>query len=513
MNGVSSTIRRCDSVLRRRPCTAAEDASLQRAVGWCAYPLFSCLLCVLLSWAAIGALAQAQPTGSAAASTLGQPERSNVPTVNSTHDRTGRSSDEPSASAEGTTPDSTRAQTWRAMRHRKAETMESPSPSLVQQTISFFERNRSRVLPDRLVLDIPNADLYGIQPVLGGLPGESGATGGLFYEIPFSVPQERYAHVQALASLRGYWGAEAIGGWHRGRWHGFGFARYTNRAAESFYGTGPTSNVDRRSFYRLNEGIGGALVGYAPARNVFAGSYLAYRTDRLGPARYADGPSVANLEGQPAPVGYSADVDYAIAGVFAELDSRDASYDRHYGRRFAPTSATLRGISLDASSGYYLAASVTHHQDLVQRDFSYARVTIDAQQYVALKHGMQRGLAFRQYISLSDSPSEQQVPFHRMPSIGGPTSLRGFTGGRFRDRNAVLATAEMRCRIWHRLDMALFTDAGQVFNRFDEVALNDVNVGYGIGFRFRSSQGVIARFEVARSVEGISTYLKFGSIL
>ena len=487
----------------------SEGASPRRSGHPCAGCILSCVLCALLSWAAVGTLAWAQSSGETRPVYSSDAPRDSV---SNSASKVG-SSDEPTVYADSDTPDSTRAETWRAMRHRKAASMETPSPSLVQQTIAFFERNRSRVLPDRLVLDIPNADLYGIQPVLGGLPGEAGATGGLFYEIPFAVPKERYAHVQALASLRRYWGAEAIGGWHSGRWHGFGFARYTHHAAESFYGTGPTSDLDRRAYYRLNEGIGGALIGYAPDRRIFTGSYLAYRTDRVGPARYADGPSVTNIEGQPTPVGYTADVDYAIGGVFAEFDSRDASYDRHYGQRFAPTSATLRGISLDASSGYYLAASVTHHQDLVQRDFSYARVTVDAQQYVKLKHGMQRGLAFRQYVSLSDSPSRQRVPFHRMPSIGGSTSLRGFTGGRFRDRNAVLATAEMRCRIWHRLDMALFTDAGQVFNRFDEVGIDDLNVGYGVGFRFRSSQGVIARFEVARSVEGISTYLKFGSIL
>jgi hypothetical protein len=483
--------------------------------GMCVRGFVSCCLCVLLIWVAFGAGARAQARGhteswvgtSAVGTSTGE---SNARFAAS---GAGSSSGDPAAVGGRILSDSTRAQKWRAMRYEKAQSMESPSPSIVQRTVAFFERNRSRVLPDRLVLDIPNADLFGIQPVLGGLPGEAGATGGLFYEIPFSVPEERYAHVQALASLKRYWGAEAIGGWNRGRWHGFGFARYTSRAAESFYGIGPTSDLDRRSYYRLNQGIGGALIGYAPARQLFTGSYLAYRTDRVGPGRHVHGPSVTNIDERPAPIGYSADVDDAIAGIFAEFDSRDVSYDRHYGQRFAPTSATLRGISLDASSGYYLAASLTHHQDVVKRDYSYARLTVDAQQYVALKHGMQRGFAFRQYVSLSDSPARQRVPFYRMPTLGGSTSLRGFTGGRFRDRNAVLATAEMRCRIWHRLDMALFTDAGQVFNRFDDIALQEMMVGYGVGFRFRSSQGVIARFEVARSVEGISTYLKFGSVL
>jgi outer membrane translocation and assembly module TamA len=61
--------------------------------------------------------------------------------------------------------------------------------------------------------------------------------------------------------------------------------------------------------------------------------------------------------------------------------------------------------------------------------------------------------------------------------------------------------------------MALFADAGQVFSEVNDVSVQDMKIGYGVGFRFRSSQGVVARFEIARSVEGFSTYLKFGSIL
>ena len=423
------------------------------------------------------------------------------------------SGERPDADQRPAAVDSSRAQTWRSMRQAKAQTMEPFTPSLVGRTVAFLERNRSRVLPDRLVLDVPTLDLYGVQPVLGGLSGEAGATAGLFYEVPFRSTRGLYAHTQALASARRYWGVEAIGGLHRGRWHGYGFARFTHRAAESFYGIGPDTDLDRRSFYRLNEGLGGVLAGYSATNSLFVGGYAAYRTDRTGKARYADGPSVSNTFEASPPVGYFADVDHVITGVFAELDARDATYDREYGRRFAPTSPGLRGISLDATRGYYLAASLTHHQDVVDRDFSYARATLDAQQYIPLKHGMQRGLAFRQYLSVSESPARQQVPFHRMPSIGGARSLRGFTGGRFRARNVFLATAEMRSHIWHRLDMALFTDAGQVFNRFGEAHIEDLMVGYGIGFRFRSQQGVVARFEVARSVEGFSTYLKFGSIL
>lgn len=409
--------------------------------------------------------------------------------------------------------DSTRTARWRALRQKKALTMEPPDATLAERFVAFLERNRSLVLPDRLVLDIPNTNLYGVQPVLGGLSGEAGASGGLYYDLPFFSGPNRHAHAQVLGSIRRYWGTELIGGIEHKRWVGYGFARYTHRASESFYGIGANTEVDNRSFYRLDEGIVGGLAGYALNERLLVGGHLSYRRDRVGPGLHASEPSVGNAFSPSPPPGVRADADYAIGGVFAEFDARDDSYNRTYGRRFAPTEERLRGISLDATSGYYLAASLTHHQDIVDRRHSYARLTLDAQQYVTLEHGMQRGLAFRQFVSLSESPDQQSIPFYRMQSIGGPASLRGFTGGRFRDRNVVLTTAEMRCHIWHRLDMALFADAGQVFSEVNDVSVQDMKIGYGVGFRFRSSQGVVARFEIARSVEGFSTYLKFGSIL
>lgn len=409
--------------------------------------------------------------------------------------------------------DSTRAARWRALREKKARTMEPPKPSLAARVISFFERNRSLVLSDRLVLDIPNTELFGIQPVLGGLQGEAGLTAGLYYPLPVLNGPGRHSHVQVLGSLRRYWGTELIGGLEHGPWIGYGFARYSHRASESFYGIGPNTEVENRSLYQYDQGIVGGLAGYSIGDRMLVGGHLSYSVDQVGPGLDDSAPDVSTAFWEAPPPGVRMATDYGIGGIFAEYDSRNASFNRTYGRRFAPTEARLRGISLDATDGYYMSASLTHHQDLSMREYSYSRLTLDAQQYFTLEHGMQRGLAFRQFLSITESPNGQTIPFYRMQSIGGSTSLRGFTGGRFRDRNVMLSTAEVRCRIWHRLDMALFTDVGQVFSRTEEIRLQDMKVGYGVGFRFRSSQGVVARFEIARSVEGFSTYLKFGSIL
>ena len=57
---------------------------------------------------------------------------------------------------------------------------------------------------------------------------------------------------------------------------------------------------------------------------------------------------------------------------------------------------------------------------------------------------------------------DQQIPFFMLPSVGGGSSLRGFSSWRFRDRNSLVLQAEWRIMVNRFLDMAFFYDAGKV---------------------------------------------------
>lgn len=436
-----------------------------------------------------------------------------------THDRatvpaSGQPASGQPASARPAAADETpsRAELWRQKRYRKARNMEPPELSLAERVIGFVERNRSKVLPDRLVLDVPSVHFYGVKPVLGGISG-GGASGGVFYEPTFVDGSRNYLHAQAVASLRRYWSTEVIGGLERGPWVGYGYARYRHRPEERFFGVGPSTDADDPAYYRLDEGLTGLLVGRELSDRVLVGGHSSYRFDRVGSGRAAGEPSILEAFSRTEAIGVEADASYWMTGAFIEFDSRDHDRDLTYGRRFSPTENAAGGISLEATRGMYVSASIAHHADVTDDQYSYTRLNVDAQQFVPLPHGMQRGLAFRQFLSVTHSGESQTLPVHRMETIGGSRTLRGFTSGRFRDWNVAVTTAEMRCRVWHRLDMALFADVAQVFRHTSEISFEDLDVGYGVGFRFRSSDGVVARFEVARSVEGFSTYLKFGSIL
>jgi hypothetical protein len=103
----------------------------------------------------------------------------------------------------------------------------------------------------------------------------------------------------------------------------------------------------------------------------------------------------------------------------------------------------------------------------------------------------------------SVSSGADDVPYFLLPALGGGSTLRGYSTGRFRDRHAMLFTAEWRW-IPNRLgmDMALFADAGHVAPRFGDLDVGDLKTDYGVGVRFHSPAVTILRMELARGDEG-----------
>jgi hypothetical protein len=106
----------------------------------------------------------------------------------------------------------------------------------------------------------------------------------------------------------------------------------------------------------------------------------------------------------------------------------------------------------------------------------------------------------------SVASGEDDVPYFLLPSLGGGSTLRGYSTARFRDRHAMLLTAEWRW-IPNRLglDMALFADAGKVAPRFGDLDFSDLKTDYGIGIRFHAPAVTILRVELARGDEGWRT--------
>ncbi|PSQ98339.1 MAG: hypothetical protein BRD48_07725 [Bacteroidetes bacterium QS_9_68_14] len=404
-----------------------------------------------------------------------------------------------------------RKERLRQQRQEKRENLQPPEQGFLSRSIGRVE---SFIARQQLVINLPSIDLYGLRPVLGGLRSGAGTTGGL--RMPFfRERRDAFAYVEALASLKAYYGVNVAAGYDdAGPWTGYGFARYWHMPEEDYYGIGPDAEEEPQANYRLDETVAGGLAGYEVLPGVLAGAHVSYQTHRYGKGQDETYPTVERVTLPGEVPRRKADVDYLVPGVFVEYDTRNVPYEVAYGRRFAPTQERLRGISLDATSGIYAAVEAIPHLSVGEGDYTYTRFNFEGQQYLPFRNGYQ-GLALREFLTLTSTPGDNEIPFYEMKTLGGSNTLRGFSRFRFRDRNAILFNVEYRWKIFRPLDLALFVDAGHVFGSIEEMALeaDSFELGYGIGFRFKAGQRVIGRVDVARSREGVSTKLELGGLL
>jgi hypothetical protein len=110
-------------------------------------------------------------------------------------------------------------------------------------------------------------------------------------------------------------------------------------------------------------------------------------------------------------------------------------------------------------------------------------------------------IALRGLATVTDLEESGSVPYFLLPALGGGSTLRGYPDFRFRDRNRLLMTAELRWTPARFLDMAIFYDTGKVAARRADIDFSDLKESYGIGMRLVGVQGYAFRIEAAHSRE------------
>src|SRR5262249_27421415 len=103
------------------------------------------------------------------------------------------------------------------------------------------------------------------------------------------------------------------------------------------------------------------------------------------------------------------------------------------------------------------------------------------------------------------------IPFTDLPRLGGPQLLRGYHRDRFRDRAALMSTAEYAFPIGEQLSGYLFLDAGRVEPGLDDISFDRMRYGFGGGFQIQSLEAFIMRPQVAASADepGVFIQLSF----
>lgn len=140
-----------------------------------------------------------------------------------------------------------------------------------------------------------------------------------------------------------------------------------------------------------------------------------------------------------------------------------------------------RNDILYPSSGWFVMASYMWFARHLGSDFKFALGSFDVRKYLTLVSD-KTILAWQGVLNMSSG----EVPFYKLPGIGGKHLLRGIPHPhKYLDVNAWYTQAELRQHLWWRVGVVGFVGAGRVMPKLDSSWLTDLHVVSGFGFRFK----------------------------
>jgi hypothetical protein len=207
----------------------------------------------------------------------------------------------------------------------------------------------------------------------------------------------------------------------------------------AFHGLGMNTSSGDRANYGFEQPFGSALLTIRPTRRLFMvrGGFEASQWDLKSGKGAA--PSVDEVYTPEMLPGLGTTTTYLHTQATVGFDSRPSS---GYARR-----------------GFFYG--VTGH-DYTDRDdaLGFRQVDYEVIQHIPILRDTWvvslHGLA-----KTTRDKGEQATPFYLLPSLGGGSSLRGFSSFRFTDRNSLLLQAEWRISGQPLLESALFYDAAR----------------------------------------------------
>lgn len=229
----------------------------------------------------------------------------------------------------------------------------------------------------------------------------------------------------------------------------------------NYYGTGPATELDDKSVVQYRLLILDQRVLRRVVPNLFAG--LRYRLTSLSDVRI----NSASVDGEPSRLLQRPENEYVGRSVASGLgpmllfDNRDNIL------------STFRGNYLELSSlfnGTALGSTNT-----------FSRYQLDARHFQPLFHSDRTILAVQLLAQLHTG----YVPFRELANLGGASQLRGYYEGRYRDRQLLVAQAEIRHHLFWRLNGAVFGGMGQVGSSLDAFGEGGLKVAGGAGLRFQ----------------------------
>lgn len=378
---------------------------------------------------------------------------------------------------------SSRQEALQKQREEKSNNLEPTPPLPGQERIRRWEKAK-------FPINLFKKGWRGIRPLIGGMQSGSGTVFGAGYI--YGLDDEFFrAETNLRYSTRGFTTADAEITWptpqeHR-RFEVRGKIEYRDQVSLRFYGLGNDSDVEDKSYYLQEDIRADAWFWLNPRGLLSVGAQAGYLRSRTGPSERE--PSATDVFNRPQLVGIGRKIHHGVAGGWAEFDIRN-KWD-------------------NPAVGLVARISALRYEDIDSNAFDYTQIVADVKGYIPL--GVKsRYFALRFRTSQSESESGSVIPFFLMETVGGATTIRGFSDFRFRDKRNLLINVEYRWELLPYTDWTVFLDAGKVFHERSDFNFDDLHVGYGTGLRIHALPDFVLRLDFAWSVEGFKLHFNAG---
>lgn len=373
-----------------------------------------------------------------------------------------------------------------AARREKSQKLQPDEVSKGERLLRYIREQR--------VLERISAGIAGFRIKLGGLVSGGGFALGPEYLRRDLADGEILFRGAAQASIKGYQKYDlqfGLPGFARNRLFLDFYSVHHNYPGINYYGPGPDSKKDSRSNFRLEDTAVDLALGARPFKYFSLGATGGKLFMNVGPGgdrRFVSTEKVFTPAETP---GIDQQAYFLRYAGFAQFDYRDNPGGPRSGGNYL------------AQYGRYVDQTLGRH--------SFERLDVELQQYFPF-FNKRRVIALRGKTALSSPDAGKTVPFYLQPVLGGSDDLRGFRPFRFYGDNLLVVNGEYRWESFSGLDMALFADAGKVFQRHSQCNFHDLESSVGFGVRFNVHNNVFLRIDVGFSHEGFQVWFKFNNI-
>jgi hypothetical protein len=329
----------------------------------------------------------------------------------------------------------------------------------------------------------------------GGLPTGGGFSLGPQYTHQGMFADHLTSNIYLVGSTRKWYGGVSSLDFHdleNGHLEFIVDGGYQNATSVWYFGEGPDSSKNNKTdFDREFTTTHFSALSHFFDQKLTVGYIVGGLLVHVGPGDLSGTPTTEKLFTAADTPGLAQQSNFVTGTTTVRLDFSRVGF------------SNPEGLQLEANDSQFFDQSGLHA--------NFHLLETQATYYLPLTNGL-RTLVFRARNETAFAEDNQTVPFYLQPTLGGPDDLRGFDRYRFYGNGNSVATAEYRFSLSQTLEMAVFGDGGNVYQRPGLIGFRDLRGDGGFGFRFKNKQASVMRVDVGFSQEGVHVWLVFEDI-